>query len=258
MEGVAAGTIKALRVVEILPKATPIADNPHLGVSGQETGKLVLGTVPVADDGSAQFKVPPGKPIFFQALDSHGRAVQSMRTITYAQPGQTLSCVGCHEDRNSTPPVTRPVAAAEPALELTPGPDGSAPLSYPIMVQPVWDRHCISCHSGEKPKGGLDLTGEISGHFTRSYEGLMGRDGLVFRFVAYNGDTGTTPMTFGSYASKLVKMLEKGHGHVQLTRDEWDRVLTWVDVNANFYGTFIPEEQEKQQRGERIAMPALR
>ena len=37
-------------------------------------------------------------------------------------------------------------------------PDGSKPLSYPLLVQPVLDAHCIRCHSGEKPPKGIVLT----------------------------------------------------------------------------------------------------
>ncbi len=70
-----------------------------------------------------RFRVPSGIPVFFQALDRQGLAVQTMRSLTYVQPGQTLSCIGCHESREAAPPV-RAVSTAlrhEPS-KITPGP----------------------------------------------------------------------------------------------------------------------------------------
>ena len=36
-----------------------------------------------------------------------------------------------------------------------------------------------------------------------------------------------------------------------------ERLVTWMDANALFYGTFDPADQARQQRGEPIAGPAL-
>ena len=36
-----------------------------------------------------------------------GDALQTMRSATHVQPGQTLSCVGCHDQRQDTPPTAR-------------------------------------------------------------------------------------------------------------------------------------------------------
>ena len=78
---------------------------PSMGVTRDDPGKCVLGTVPVEEDGSAYFRVPAGVILFFQALDARGVAVQTMRSATHVQPGQTLSCIGCHEHRQQAPPA---------------------------------------------------------------------------------------------------------------------------------------------------------
>ena len=44
---------------------------------------------------------------------------------------------------------------------------------------------------------------------------------------------------------------------VQLGPDDIERLATWMDANALFYGTFDPAGQARQQRGERIDGPAL-
>jgi hypothetical protein len=44
---------------------------------------------------------------------------------------------------------------------------------------------------------------------------------------------------------------------VKLDKDEWERLITWMDANALFYGTFNKKDQARQQMAERIAGPEL-
>jgi len=46
--------------------------------------RVAIIAVPVEADGSAYFEAPVGKPIYFQALDGQGMAVQSMRSVTWS------------------------------------------------------------------------------------------------------------------------------------------------------------------------------
>jgi len=256
--------IKALRIVQVLPKTTPNANNPSVGLANASPGKQVLGTVPVEEDGSAYFKAPAGIPLTFQALDEKGQAVQVMRSLTYLQPGENASCVGCHEHRLTAPPQ-RPKAQAfmRPPSEIKPAPDGAKPLSYPLLVQPVLDKHCMPCHNGEAPEGSdkknpIVLTGETEGHYTKSYNVLAKRVPFSsWGGLAENFEPGTQPDQFGARASSLMAMLNKGHNKVQLNDEDMDRLTTWMDANALFYGTFDPEDQQRQRNGERIAGPAL-
>lgn len=251
--------IRQLRVVQVLPKTTPHANNPRVGAANASPGKQILGTVPVERDGSAYFRVPARMPVLFQALDARGRAVQTMRSLTYLQPGEQISCVGCHEPRSSTAAVRREALAMTRAPSaITPGPDGSRPLSYPILVQPVLDRHCVGCHNAKKAEGKVVLTGEPAGKFSQSYNALVTR----VSYTAWgnpqnNFEPLTAPDRFGARASKLVALLDRGHYDVRLTSEEWERLVTWIDANALFYGTFNPEDQARQLRGERIAGPGL-
>ncbi|HAZ62856.1 MAG TPA: hypothetical protein DCZ72_04495, partial [Armatimonadetes bacterium] len=97
--------IRALRILQVLPKTTPHANQPYVGLANASPGKQVLGTVPVEADGSAYFRAPARLPLAFQALDAEGRAVQTMRSITYLQPGEQVGCVGCHEQRTEAAPA---------------------------------------------------------------------------------------------------------------------------------------------------------
>ena len=78
----------------------------------------VLGTVPVEEDGSAHFTVPANIEVFFQALDDHGLAVQSMRSATQLHAGERLVCAGCHQPSHHTVDGQRFRSPGPPASSL--------------------------------------------------------------------------------------------------------------------------------------------
>ncbi len=248
--------ITHLRIIQVLLKTTPNSDSPRIAMGRGAPGRQILGTVPVEADGSAYFEVPARTPMLFQALDAKGRAVQTMRSLVYLQPGENDSCIGCHEHRMKiAAPYSQAQAISRPPSVITPGPEGSRPFSYPRMVQPVLDRHCLTCHDG-KGSGQTVLTGEPEGAFSKSFNALI-------RHVSFsawdrpknNYEPLTEPLRFGALASPLAKMLEKGHGKVTLAPEDWERLYTWMDANGAFYGTFNVAEQKKQLAGEVIAGP---
>lgn len=248
--------ITHLRIIQVLLKTTPNADAPRVGAAFAAPGKQVLGTVPVASDGSAFFEAPARTPVLFQALDARGRAVQTMRSLVYLQPGENQSCVGCHDHRmKAPPPGAAPLALRGAPSKIKPAPDGSLPFSYPRLVQPVLDRHCVRCHDGQEPERPV-LTGEPEGVFTKSYNALVGRVSFsAWNRPEQNFEPMTEPLRFGAPASPLVRMLDDGHGEVVLSAGDEERLYTWIDANALFYGTFDVNEQQKQLAGQAIAGP---
>ena len=162
-------------------------------------------------------------------------------------------------------PESRP-GAAPAASAITPAPDGSLPLSYPILVQSVLDKNCIQCHGDARADGPdgnpVRLTGKPEGRYTESYNALVsrvsyaawGRGGV---FPEGNCEPLAQPGFFGAKGSALTKLLEAGHYDVNLEDADWERLVTWMDANALFYGTFDFGDQERQQRGERIRGPEL-
>ena len=72
-----------------------------------------------------------------------------------------------------------------------------------------------------------------------------------------NNEPITTPGFFGAKGSALGKLLRKGHYNVTMPPEDWQRLITWMDANGLFYGTFDPAEQARQRRGERIAGPKI-
>lgn len=255
---VSRGTIKQLRIIQIFPKTTPWANEPRMGMAGEENGRAILGTVPVYPDGSARFTVPALKPLLFQALDKDGFAFQTMRSVAYVQPGEQLSCVGCHENRLTAPPRGKTMAVQCRPSVIDPGPLGGRPFSFVEMVQPILDRHCVACHGNVDTKGDVDLTAKVEGAWTKSYAALTENTTLVPRFAQRN-QIQVTPVggQFGALGSGLMKLLRAGHEGVKLSKDELSCLAAWIDCNAIFYGTPDPADQAKQLSGEPVGMPEI-
>ena len=162
LAGVPRGTIKKLRVIALTFRAAGVGNNGSTGPSGEALVstpisigngswdvKQVLGDAAVHADGSAFFQVPARVPVYFQALDEKNHALQTMRSWSTLQPGENQSCVGCHEHKNTAPPVPRHGAT----LALKAGPQALEPFygpprgfSFAREIQPILDRQCIRCH----------------------------------------------------------------------------------------------------------------
>jgi hypothetical protein len=255
LAGVPRGTIKRLRVVAVPPKVQPEMNAPNLGLSSEDPGKFVLGTVPVEADGSACFRVPSGVPVFFQALDGDGLAVQTMRSLSYVQPNETLSCIGCHESRDAAPRVRpAPAAALRAPSKLAAGPEGSWPFRFDTLVQPVLDRHCLGCHS---PGGSDAQAARFDLRPAKAYANLLAYANNDLRNLVSERDrsiAGDCP----ARKSKLLAMLRApaGHAGVHLDADALARLATWMDTYAQRLGSFS-EQQEAQLREFRRRLAGL-
>jgi len=254
LEGVRRGTIKYLRILETVPRPwaarrfwdgdsayqqhAVVSMNTHLHI------KRLHGIVRVEEDGSAFFKVPPDKNLFFQALDENFMEVQRMRTFIDLRPGEKRSCIGCHEMRKWAPAHRAMTAVRREAQEPFAQPGETAPraIYYPTDVQPILDKHCISCHNAEKNAGELDLSGELTTLFSRSYENILRKD-LIKVWRENQPKTGDAsvipPYTLGSHTSRLITMIREGHEKVELSREEFIKLVTWVDANGPYYGSYF-------------------
>ena len=251
--------IKELRIVQLLPKTTPVADDPKVGYGDQKGARQILGTVPVAEDGSVHFNLPVNIPVYFQALDENGIAVQTMRSATWVAPGEILSCKGCHEDRHTAvrAPNAYPKAIRAKAADIEPEKmEGANPFSYPLLVQPVLDAKCVSCHTDHIENRKMDIPDlrkdPIKHNWYTSYNSL--RPYCDYFNNADFTSAETMPGQFGSHKSKLYSILKEGHHDVKLTSDEMRRITLWLDNNANFYGTYT--DLEKVLAGE-VVHPEL-
>ncbi|NQT86268.1 hypothetical protein HQ560_05845, partial [bacterium] len=278
------GEIKTICVIQEIEKAqrVPLCDTvptgrgyaansafgfqfPLVSCGATYAAKKIWGYVPVAPDGSAHFKVPTGKPIYFAVLDAQGRAVQRMRTFTHFMPGETQACIGCHANRNygTAAAGARQAAASGAAVEITPPEWGQENFSYWKVVQPVLDKRCVRCHNAREHPKGVDLSGDRTDFFNVSYDVLTrkgtnwahhperhGSGQPVSPYTSWistaNGSESNIleikPRRWGSPASKVADMILAGHPdkdgkpRVEMTDAERLRVFAWIDLNIPYYG----------------------
>jgi len=172
LAGVPRGTIKRLRIGAYHFGYPGMAGPDKIGRGGPWEVMRIIGTVPVYEDGSAKFRVPASTPITLQALDAEGKAVQIMRSWYTAMPGETASCVGCHETPRETPLVRNDLAAARPIAEIEPWYGAARGFDFAREVQPVLDRYCVGCHDGSDGDGRSPLPDLRDERFAGRYQGL--------------------------------------------------------------------------------------
>ncbi len=213
--------------------------------------KTILGETPVLSDGSAAFTIPAMTPVFLQALDSNEEVVQTMRSWVTLQPGETFSCMGCHESKLSAPPPLSyvPLAVQQGPVALQPFYGPTRPFSFGKEIQPILDAKCISCHSATTSNG-IDLTktpvwneGNRK-NWSQSYLNLVNHanqasnSNYVNWFPAEDVPVLQGPYRAGSCKSPLVTMLAQGHHNVVLTKQELDLFKCWIDLAVTF-GDYI-------------------
>lgn len=219
-----------------------------IGMDGPWDMRRVLGTVPVAPDGSVVARIPANTPIAIQPLDREGKALQIMRSWFTAMPGETLSCAGCHESMHDTPSMGFVAELNRPPAEIEPWRGPVRNYEFVREVQPVLDQYCAGCHDGEKEQMDLRGTAMVSGWSTRMPGNTGAATGGKFsrsyanlhRYVRRPGIESPmplqTPMEFHADTTELVQILAKGHHRVKLDEEAWDRLVTWIDLNAPFHG----------------------
>jgi formylglycine-generating enzyme required for sulfatase activity len=236
LAGVPRGTVKRLRLYSFHYAYPGMGGHINIGIDGPWDARRILGTVPVETDGSARFRVPANTPMAIQPLDAQGRAVQVMRSWCTAMPGETLSCIGCHEPQNATTATKPALASLKPAAEITPWYGPERPFGFLREVQPVLDRYCVGCHDGTANRPDLRAKKDKGwGGFDASYIALhpyVRRPGPESDYHLQ------VPLEWHASTSELVQLLEKGHHNVQLDREAWDRLYTWIDLNVPDHSTW--------------------
>lgn len=272
MEGVPAGTIKYLRVLEMDAKTYSMGfkswrhSGPAISVIQEDGVKRILGIVPVQPDGSVSVLVPSGRALHFQLLDERMRCVQLMRSFTGVMPGETRGCVGCHSLHSGRADVKQmPQALSQKPAALTPPPWGaSTSVSYERFCQPILDKYCGACHQGTgKGREKLDLTlrggideGGINDPqllpFKEPYLTLIGPTWNQYKPTTTGAGLGLAgcinvetkhnygaikPMTVLSYISPLIELVTSGkHNKVKIEGEDLQRLMAWVDCNCVYRG----------------------
>ena len=240
--------IKQLRVVQVLPKATPKRNNPRIGRGDQSLARISLGVVPVERDGSVYFRAPVGKAIYFQLLDENGMAVQSMRSVTYVHPGEHLSCLGCHEGKDQAPqPSAAPIAMGRAPSELEPEVANHIMFGFHRNVRPILEAKCVACHKTKEKAGPTDMSyAKLDKYIFYLGHGYMNR---------LHGGTRTKPGKFGAMFSLMGKALlnenhQKSLKEGKFTREDFRSIVMWLDMNSNEFSAY--KDIARQRKGELV------
>jgi formylglycine-generating enzyme required for sulfatase activity len=252
LEGVPRGTVKKLRVFEYSfgYRDTKSAGEAGKGWSGPWEPHRIWGTVPVEADGSAHFLVPAMTPLALQPLDAEGKALQVMRSWFVAQPGESISCVGCHERPKDVSSGTMVGAAfRRPPNPIEPWYGPPRGFGFHREVQPVLNKHCAGCHTGANVPKGVRKPNLVS-ESLRVSTAKNGRTAInpsdsftnllpyIHRPSSESDYVMHPAAEFDADASPLIQMLRSGHGGVKLDAESWDRLVTWIDLNAPAFGTW--------------------
>ncbi|MCP4645473.1 MAG: hypothetical protein GY851_33830 [bacterium] len=263
------GRIKYVQVMEQMRKLADLTrraydQSPAMGYATYYAKKC-WGRVPVEEDGSVHIEVPALREVYLQVLDADGRELQRMTSALQVMPGETVSCIGCHENRQTAPPhrLSRPpVALNKPTVrpELPAwGTDGV--VDFVKVVQPVLDKYCVECHSGPAPKAGYNFSGDKTRIFNMAYDNLLGRSRSYRQHDMETGDllseeeakgkplvhfywllrTPTAvnrPFQTGSHASRLLDHIETDHCGRMIPLEDRERVYAWIDANVPYYATY--------------------
>ncbi|MBQ9371083.1 MAG: hypothetical protein IJU03_02725 [Thermoguttaceae bacterium] len=293
LEGIERGVVKALRVVALEFRNAGIRKNGNSGPAGAamvctppsvSNGswdvKRVLGEAPVEEDGSAYFEVPALTPVYFQLVDANGDVVQTMRSWSTLQPGETFGCVGCHEPKGAiienaasiaggaTMALRREPSQLTPPLSPGRGRFQDAGFSFVRDVQPILDAHCVRCHTGEVDADGKTAPFSLRGNqastpkgieaiqnsgrlFSESYLNLTqygNHDGKFVKWIGIQeGPDMLPPYKSGAAKSPLIAMFRDRdnrkdyHKDVQIDDRALRTLALWIDLLVPYCGDYVEE-----------------
>lgn len=117
-----------IRVAEGLPIVTRYQTQYSGGIAWKQHGGAVariLGTAPLAPDGSFSIEVPADRLIHVQVLDSNWHTMDDQLIWMHVRPGENRGCLGCHEEPDVSPQATGSYmqAASQPPISCLPHPD---------------------------------------------------------------------------------------------------------------------------------------
>jgi len=212
------GTIKHVRVVEAEPRR-------------------ILGIAPVEPDGSFHIRVPAETPITFQLLDQDYVAIRSQRSWTWVMGNENRGCIGCHEDRELSPPNRLVAAIAKPPVNLVLPPDRRRTVDFRHQIAPLIAARCATagCHAagGAEPMLGEpdlpDSAASLRAVYTSLVEQSTARGGGPYVVPGSARESALIRLLRES-ASDSRQTVDTPHG--VLGRREMILFVEWVDLGA--------------------------
>jgi formylglycine-generating enzyme required for sulfatase activity len=241
LAGIPRGAVKRLRLYSYNFNQRNEGSHDKVGIHSGWEVKRILGTVPVEADGSASFSIPANTPIAVQPLDEQGRTLQAMRSWFTGQPGEVVSCVGCHDQQNSAPPASGTIASRRAPSPVQSWYGPARPFAFTNEVQPVLDRSCVACHDGGPGKPAPTLANPTVPASFKQDVAYLALHPYVRRPGPESDCHLMRPMEYHTSTSELMQMLAQGHHGVTLDSEALDRLNTWIDLNAPWRGSWAAD-----------------
>jgi len=153
LKGVPRGTVKKLRIFAYHYGYPGMAGPDKIGCGGPWEVMRILGTVDVHEDGSAMFRVPANTPLSVQPLDQESKAVQLMRSWFTAMPGETVSCVGCHEQSKQIPALR---VSWQQAMDFCRWLSRQTGMKFTLPTEAQWEYACRAGSQSPLSYGEMD------------------------------------------------------------------------------------------------------
>jgi len=258
LEGVDRKAVRSLRVVEIGYRIVWIGSNSNGGPAGGAMSatpisigggawdpKRILGEAKIYEDGSACFRVPAKTPVYFQVIDQNGHVIQTMRSWSTLQPGETFSCIGCHEDKNSI------AARGSSSLAMKAGPQELQPFygparwfSFEKEIQPILDRHCVRCHENSQNPPPFQAGSRPEQEIPAERLELLLPADCEWSFVTEKGKM-ADPKNVESWVNQFpLPNGEKGAGgfqHAPGAKSSWSTPEIWLTTEVNLPENYEPK-----------------
>lgn len=265
--------VEYVRILQVMPDTKedlePVAGQELYSTKhsiGLHKRKLIVAEAPIAEDGSAYIQLPNNVGWTFQALDKDKQALFSFQREYFSQAGEKFTqaipksrfptrCAGCHGAMTGKPsesfgePDLYTAASNVMATYNDSELKRRKPFGYDKTVsdyvdidfvrdvQPILDKHCVSCHTSEP----LNLIGDKTENYTVAYESLnqLSEDSTSsFGDRKYINERESL-----SSQSLVVQLIKDGkHGKASLTKDEMLTLTRWIDMGATFKGVFTDEK----------------
>jgi hypothetical protein len=207
------GTIKHVRVIEAEPQR-------------------IVGIAPVEDDGSFHIRVPAETPLTFQLLDEDYVAVRTQRAWTWVMGNENRGCIGCHEDRELSPPNRLVTAITKPAVNLAQPPNRRRTVDFRNQIAPIVAARCATagCHIA----GGVaPILGVIDGttpDLRSAYTALLEPAGDGPYVVP--GQARSSPLIRLLLGRDSTARADAASAHAHLDRRDVLRFIEWADLGA--------------------------
>lgn len=243
-KNISPGQIKYVRVIEGIPFKENLPESQYqneiqINHSTPFAPQRILGVAPVEKDGSFHIRVPAEIPITFQLLDENYMAIRTQKAWTWVMGNENRGCIGCHENRELSPPNKMVQAITRPADDLTAPAEQRTVVDFQYKIAPIVQKKCAvaGCHVNGHSLPNLQ---EISNSkFSQSYLALLKpRQNQKSGNYIIPGNAKQSPLIHNLFGGKMADPKMRNHEKITqkriLTAEERQLFVEWIDLGAQW------------------------